>query len=232
MTETKNYKLKKPGLSDPVDIEVLNENFDTIDKELRSFYDIFQSGDFRPTCDLSSKEEVIDVTEYIDYDKIVEAAVFKKGIRMWFNTSFEASCYALLTSIYSSVSNLYFCSLVSSPFYNSSYAEFVLVCNRSDRTISLRHYGDFPHRLLNDIKGEVVQTVNGNAPDENGNVEVATAGSAVVSGHTVVNGDIYTMTLTLEDGSTSVNVIETENGVPTKITVDGVEIPWTWEGLE
>ena len=57
-------------------------------------------------------------------------------------------------------------------------------------------------------------------------------GPAVVSGHTAVNGTTYTVTLTLEDGSTSVNVIETENGVPTKITVDGVEIPWTWEGLE
>jgi|GEM_PF-5415461 len=54
----------------------------------------------------------------------------------------------------------------------------------------------------------------------------------VVSGHTSVNGNTYTMTLTMEDGSTSVNLIETENGVPTKITVDGVEIPLTWEGLE
>jgi len=54
----------------------------------------------------------------------------------------------------------------------------------------------------------------------------------VVSGHTSVNGNTYTMTLTMEDGSTSVNLIETENGVPAKITVDGVEIPLTWEGLE
>lgn len=47
--------------------------------------------------------------------------------------------------------------------------------------------------------------------------------------HTSISGDIYTMTLTLEDGSTSVNVVEVTDGLPTKITVDGVEIPLTWE---
>lgn len=34
MTETKNWKLKKPEYGDPVDIGVLNENFDVIDEQM------------------------------------------------------------------------------------------------------------------------------------------------------------------------------------------------------
>jgi hypothetical protein len=51
----------------------------------------------------------------------------------------------------------------------------------------------------------------------------------VESGHTVIDGNVYTMTLTLDDGSTSTNVITVENGLPSKIVVDGVEMPLTWE---
>lgn len=34
-TETTNYKLKKPEKSDPIDITVLNENFDKIDEQMK-----------------------------------------------------------------------------------------------------------------------------------------------------------------------------------------------------
>ena len=34
MTETKNFKLKKPEYNDPADIQVLNDNFDIIDEHL------------------------------------------------------------------------------------------------------------------------------------------------------------------------------------------------------
>ena len=47
--------------------------------------------------------------------------------------------------------------------------------------------------------------------------------------HTVVDGNKYTMRFTLDDGSTSVSEITVENGYPTKIVTDGVEIPLTWE---
>lgn len=51
----------------------------------------------------------------------------------------------------------------------------------------------------------------------------------VTSGHVSIADNTYTMTLTLDDNSTSVNVIEVTDGLPAKITVDGVEIPFTWE---
>lgn len=40
MTETKNYGLKLPDLTDPADIGVLNENFEKIDEGLARFYDL------------------------------------------------------------------------------------------------------------------------------------------------------------------------------------------------
>lgn len=38
-TFTKNYNLKKPGAHDPVDIDVLNENFDVIDEKIKEAAD-------------------------------------------------------------------------------------------------------------------------------------------------------------------------------------------------
>lgn len=35
MTETTNYKLKKPGASDNAQVDVLNGNMDVIDRELK-----------------------------------------------------------------------------------------------------------------------------------------------------------------------------------------------------
>ena len=39
MTETTNYKLKKPGYEDYVDIDALNGNADIIDTELKNLND-------------------------------------------------------------------------------------------------------------------------------------------------------------------------------------------------
>jgi hypothetical protein len=47
--------------------------------------------------------------------------------------------------------------------------------------------------------------------------------------HTVIDGNKYTMTLTLDDGSTSTSEITVENGYPVKVVTDGVEMPMTWE---
>jgi hypothetical protein len=64
-----------------------------------------------------------------------------------------------------------------------------------------------------------------------GNLGSLTQNKSITNIDTVIDGGKITMTLYLEDGSTSVNVIQIENGLPTKITVDGEEIPWTWEGV-
>lgn len=232
MIKTTNFGLNKPELSDPVDVRVFNENTDKIDEELGKYYDLFKDGNFIPSFDLSAKLEEIDVTEYLNFAEMYSQVITKGKIpRLWFTRSESgATCEVLLTDIYDEAgTNVYFCGLSSHPYYDASYAEFVLIYRRTEETFTLRHYGDFPHRFLDVIKGEVVKTVNGVAPDAEGNVEVETAGPAVVSGHTSINGNTYTMTLTLDDGSTSVNVVEVTDGLPTKITVDGVEIPWTWE---
>lgn len=55
---------------------------------------------------------------------------------------------------------------------------------------------------------------------------------SVVSGSLSVETQKYTINLTLEDGSTETHVLETdENDYPTKLTVNGVTIPWTVTGV-
>ena len=52
--------------------------------------------------------------------------------------------------------------------------------------------------------------------------------NAVVSGALTVEEQKYTIILTLEDGSVETHILETdENNYPTKLTVNGVVIPWT-----
>lgn len=71
MTETKKFKLKKPGIEDTADIEVLNQNFDIIDEHLGT-----GGGAAQYVIDLSSevslKEE--DFTRYgLDVSRLVDA---------------------------------------------------------------------------------------------------------------------------------------------------------------
>jgi hypothetical protein len=71
MTETKKFKLKKPGIEDTADIEVLNQNFDIIDENLGT-----GGGAAQYVIDLSSeislKEE--DFTKYgLDVSRLVDA---------------------------------------------------------------------------------------------------------------------------------------------------------------
>ena len=44
MTETTNYKLKKPGDSDNVRVDVLNGNMDVIDRELKQRATLDENG--------------------------------------------------------------------------------------------------------------------------------------------------------------------------------------------
>lgn len=62
--------------------------------------------------------------------------------------------------------------------------------------------------------------------------DVVGAGGPVVSGELAVESQKYTMTLTLADNSTDVIVLETDaDDYPTKVTVNGTEIPWTVTGV-
>lgn len=43
MTKTANYELNKPGYADPVNIDDLNANFDTIDEQMKNNFDLASS---------------------------------------------------------------------------------------------------------------------------------------------------------------------------------------------
>ena len=61
---------------------------------------------------------------------------------------------------------------------------------------------------------------------------IAELNNGVISGNLAVEPMKYTITLTLEDGSTETHVLETdENDYPKKLTVNGVAIPWTVTGV-
>lgn len=53
-----------------------------------------------------------------------------------------------------------------------------------------------------------------------------------ILGSVVKNGNDITVTVTLEDGQISTSVMTLENGYPTKIVTDGVQMDMTWEGFE
>lgn len=222
MEETLNYGLRKPDLTDPVDVRVLNENFDKIDEELTNFYDIFKDGDFVPSFDLTVDLEEVDVTEYLNQEEMSTAVNSGKILRIWFTrTDTDNVCSAALTDIYDSeiYQNTYYCGLFSHPFYNASYGEFVLIYYKETGVFTLRRYGNFPKRFFNNTKEDIVALIE----------ETADSTAKVTAVHTAINGDTYTMTLTLDDGTTSVNVITVTDGYPSSVVADGVEIPFTWE---
>lgn len=74
MTETKNFKMKKPEYNDPADIQVLNDNFDIIDEHLGTGSG---SGLVQYIIDLSEKVSLKeeDFSAYgIDVSSLVDAA--------------------------------------------------------------------------------------------------------------------------------------------------------------
>lgn len=58
-TETTNYKLKKPDLTDFVEVTVLNQNFDTIDAELKKVNDTATTGGAQVQQKLTTLETAI-----------------------------------------------------------------------------------------------------------------------------------------------------------------------------
>ncbi len=57
---------------------------------------------------------------------------------------------------------------------------------------------------------------------------IAEIRNPVKSGNLIIESNKYTMTLTMDDGSTETHVLETdENDYPSKLTVNGSEINWT-----
>ena len=101
MTETKKFKLKKPGIEDIADIEVLNENFDIIDKHLGT-----GGGAAQYVIDLSSKVSIeresyteygTDVSSLVDANAVLEARKNGSQIVLKLQKGDVAGNYVLVT---------------------------------------------------------------------------------------------------------------------------------------
>ena len=108
-------------------------------------------------------------------------------------------------------------------------------------------------KAVGDALNERVKTINGEAPDENGNVEITVSGGGTITEEdkteikeavlaeldptvtaisAVLSGTTMTFTETLEDGSTdTIEVTLDDNGVPTGMTVNGTAVGVTMEGF-
>lgn len=92
------------------------------------------------------------------------------------------------------------------------------------------------------IEGTFIKTVNGTAPDKNGNVEVKGGATkeevlaAIPSATSAAfkrSGTTITVTMPMDDGSTRTDVISLDtDGYPTSVTSEGATIPISWEGFE
>lgn len=168
MTETKNYKLKKPDLSDPVDIRVLNDNFDTIDEELYSgsYCDLDLTA---YSVDYAAESQSLDVTDAVSAEVIEALAngAEPRPVRVIF-TSGSVTVSMVLPDRYlvedgyyryfgtsGNLSQVSYSTLFLKPWYDETAAawKLTLMC--------------YANQLKNYIK-----TVNGVAPDDDGNVEV------------------------------------------------------------
>ena len=241
-TQTETYKLNKPARTDQIDVDLLNENMDIIEEELKkrplssdtagaTYYDL----DLREATDFDvmDGEEIqsIDVTEYVDVDELFTAAANGRLIRLRTKDSATSSVICAFLTDYTDYSD------------NSNTLRVILGTYWYDTASErLSHFqiiqlgSSIRLRWLCAQKsgGGTVKTVNGVEPDENGNVEVPTAegtvkfvngiapdetGNAVLLSTTGLSIDWAngTYTETLSDGTSHTEDIEfNSSGVPTK----------------
>lgn len=100
MTETKKFKLKKPGIEDTADIEVLNHNFDIIDENLGA-----GGGAAQYIIDLSSEVSLneedftrygLDVSRLVDANAVLTALENGSQIVLKMQKGYEADKFVLV----------------------------------------------------------------------------------------------------------------------------------------
>ena len=210
MTETLNFGLKKPDLSDPVDVRVFNENFDKIDEQMGVFYNLFDNPegyvpDWNPAV---NKFVFLDVTEHVDPDEVSKAVDAGKTVRMWWkNSANEMTAKVDFTHVESkntdSEQNTWYMGYVPHAFDTPGqiiiFLSDTVTKTTGERNVQVGFSNDMPERFLTALKGQIVQSVNGNAPDADGNVEVATSRTATAMD--LSNWDNGTFTVDFSDGT-------------------------------
>ena len=235
MTETKNFKLKKPGQGDPVNIDDLNENFQTIDDHLgkTGSYIIDLTGIVR--IDFTSNEnQYLTVTDHVDANLLMQSK--KSGNRIFLKImrdSYDNPEITFPLDGYEEDPNpngSYTFSFHGTFNHNNlDYSLFVLSINtETDGVTPSAAY----LRYTANPMGKYVKTVNGVAPDGLGNVDIQEGREEPV--HVDMAG-FYDGTIRLEyedGGIMAVAVTFDADGNPIRFSNGVEEITFTWPSEE
>jgi len=192
-TQTETYKLNKPARTDKIGIDLLNENMDIIERELKkcasdsaaakaSFYDIDLTGVVAVDFDSLDSAEYSnsDLAESVDGAALLAALSSGCAARVKFysgaNESFvKTVILGSRTSYDSDEGRVTRCDgILPVGLYNAYEIYSLVVVVDDSGTYTIIFYA---YRHLNGVG--TVKTVNGVEPDENGNVEVPTAEGTV-----------------------------------------------------
>lgn len=229
MTETKNLKLKKPDLADPVNVNDLNDNFDAIDEALTAGSGGLEIDLTAYKLDYSKESEYIDVTSAVPVGVIQDLAQGNKykSVRLILSASSTATVEILLDGIYRATDRACFYIGTTGNLNKSSWSTLFLVPDQNEDgslTLTLRSY-------LNQAKS-LVKTVNGIGPDENGNVEVKAAEEKPIHTDLSSYNDGLIVLEYADGGRMNVQVTFDENGNPIKFSNGVEEFTVTWPAEE
>lgn len=224
MTETTNLKLKKPGLNDPVDISVLNENFDRIDDSIGGVSTYVIDLTSVLTVDFwNSGSNRIDLTDTVDGAAILAATDKGSLLRLRLLTESGSTVEMALDDRLDTSTYTQFGGIADNPQYES-YAQFQLRIRTDSGAVELVYH---PH-----VMASVVTSINGIPPDENGNVDIETSSEQPVS-IDLSNYEAGSIRLTYADGGAmDVAVTFDENGNPIKFSNGTEEFTITWPAEE
>lgn len=219
MTETKNFKLKKPEYNDPADIQVLNDNFDIIDEHLGTgsgqyIIDLYEAAKIIRD---SKDARTLDVTDAVDVEALLAAQEAGQEIRFRFGIYGDDGDIVVRVDEYRySVGGHRFSSLgVMNTF---GYSAYVLLATQVGEgwSVALLYWAD-PMATL-------VKSVNGVEPDEDGNVDIPAPTSVDMT-----NYEAGKIRLTYaNDEAMDVSVEFDANGNPIKFSNGTEEFTITW----
>lgn len=229
MTETTNFKLKKPDLTDPINVNDFNDNFDTIDEELakggNKYFDLNLTA---YNVDYGAESQMLDVTEAVPAE-IIEAlanGTVAQIVRLTFSSG-ATTVNMVLPDRYKTAEGYYRYFGTSGNLSQTSYTTLFLQPSYDETAGAWKLYLQC---YANQLKA-YVKTVNGVEPDVNGNVEIEEPYVKHIAN--VKAGQVITQTLTMSDGSQVVDTINLdENDYPVSGTFNGNAWTQTWEGFD
>ena len=225
-TQTETYKLNKPARTDNMKVELLNENFDIIEEELKKRPLSSETGGVSflnldvtawVTVDFEKEEPTtVDLTEHVSGGLIVAQIGAGNLVRLRVNTADAKPLLIILgaTRQYSTdtLGTVTDCYGVAPNEEKDACFNFELRVAQKDEEYTVTFTAYPPG-----ASGGTVKTVNGVTPDENGNVEVPTAEGTVK----FVNGIAPDETGNAQLLSTTRLAIDWTNGTYTETLSDG-----------